>query len=245
MPYVRKRTVRRRAPLRRTKNTRKRTYPRRTQRPRARRGPTKGLRPKWENPISQGKLVKFKFADNGYTDSTSLVGNYQTSHVFAGNGCYDPDLGTIGVQPYGWDQYDAFYDRYIVHASKIKLSYNIDEAYKNLKVYVIPQNITPLTYRDPSDLKMMPGVRYKESTWQVLGSKKSVIYNYMSTRRMKKEMNLKDNTLSAQTNANPTNQWFWQVYFDSSTTAEALSITYDIEITYYVTLSKVDSVNES
>ncbi len=53
-----------------------------------------------------------------FTLDLSVAGN---SHTFRANGCFDPDVTGIGLQPRGFDQYATLYDRYVVTSSKIVL----------------------------------------------------------------------------------------------------------------------------
>lgn len=43
------------------------------------------------------------------------------TYFWRGNGCYDPDYSSTGHQPFSFDQWTAFYDRYTVISSRAEL----------------------------------------------------------------------------------------------------------------------------
>lgn len=50
------------------------------------------------------------------------VASPNRSYAFRANSGYDPDLTGTGHQPYGWDQYAALYDQYVVEKSRITVT---------------------------------------------------------------------------------------------------------------------------
>lgn len=66
------------------------------------------------------KLVKLVYVDTKQFD----VGiNAAIGHVFRLNSCFDPDLTGTGHQPYAFDQWSTFYNRYTVIGAKITCTF--------------------------------------------------------------------------------------------------------------------------
>ncbi len=72
-------------------------------------------------PIQSARqIVTLRYSDIVEINAgTAQVGG----HVFAMNGCFDPDITGVGHQPLGFDQWMALYGRYTVIESKIKCTF--------------------------------------------------------------------------------------------------------------------------
>ncbi len=70
-------------------------------------------------------LPKAKKVTMRYCTSVNLnpSAGGRDAHVFRANGLFDPDQSGIGHQPYGFDQWMAFYHHYTVTSSKITVTY--------------------------------------------------------------------------------------------------------------------------
>lgn len=183
------------------------------------------------------------YRDNGFTAAPAP----QDLRVFRGNSLYDPDFTGVGVQPYGYDQlFPALYATYTVRASSIKVMVAPTTDVRLLRVIVVASRNTNLNYRDVSDLRAFGAYRMAAISWVNGMARKNIVRHYATTARMFPEYGkFGDDTLTAQYNTNPNQGWHWLVFFDTSTTGETASIQYDVEITYYATARKTDSLNES
>lgn len=65
----------------------------------------------------KNKLVKMRYV----TESVIQCSGLSSSHTFAANGLYDPDITGIGHQPKGFDQWMAVYNHFNVLGSKISV----------------------------------------------------------------------------------------------------------------------------
>lgn len=205
--------------------------------------PSRQIRCKWANPLDRKQLVKFKYADAGYTLGTVGVANFYDSHIFRGNSLYDPDQTGVGVQPYGYDEYCALFNgRYKVYASKIKVSFYLSEASYGCLVGVYPAR-SEYSYHDSSDLRVTRGSRYRMLSSGTGITGRNTVYAYSTTRQNLPIIG--DDSTYASVGANPTNTWVWVVYANSESLAEELSIYFDVQITYYARLSKLENLNES
>lgn len=207
---------------------------------------SKMLRNKWENPLAYAKSVKFRYSDNGFTAFTDTDFGNQVIHVFRGNGPYDPDVSGVGVQPYGWDQYDALYGYYQCYGSRCTITCNpTTQNFSALKVFVFPFYGTAPDFTDPSDMKMTPFCRTKVMNDEGTASKqRTVVTNYMSTAKFLKT-SARDLGLKSAWGSTPNTQWYWIVAFDTSDSQEEVTVKYDVDITYWVKASRQENIDES
>jgi len=234
-----------------------RTFPRRSSRPSRARIPRRtrrsrafpGRRTQWKNPCPQTVCLNFRYVDNGFDGSTTSAGGFQSFHLFRGNSLYDPDYSGTGVQPYGYDQWVAVLGgtcQYEAYASSITVSYVITSAVANqVSCYVIPTRLPTLPYTDPSDLRVVPYCRWKQTDKTAGLTQKNWVKNYMSIRKLYRETNPRDATFASVYNTNPGYVWYWRVVFDTSNSAQEVNIVYDVKIKYYSRLTTNANVNES
>lgn len=113
MPYAKRARARR---PRKGNVYRRRTYrPRKTMRKR---------RPLWRNlPIGFPKthLVRFKYVDT--ISLNAAAAEVVSTYIFRANDCYDPDYTGTGHQPYGFDQWAAYYEHCHIIGSRCTVQY--------------------------------------------------------------------------------------------------------------------------
>lgn len=250
MPYGlrRRRTTSRRVSPSRSQLSDKSRITRRSRRYASGPSPVRSLRAKWTDPIPQNASYKFRYVDNGFNSTLDVVSGYRTFHRFSGNSCYDPDSSGIGVQPYGWDEVCALFPTgvYRVCASSCTISFAIASASASqVKVYLIPSRDASPSYTDVSDLLMIPGCRSTRIDKSAGLTRQNYLESYCTTRWIRKSFNNADSSWGANVATNPASMWYWLVYFDCGDTAESVNITFDVSITYYTLMSRVDSMNES
>jgi hypothetical protein len=71
-------------------------------------------------PMPPRKTVSFRYSAVK-TLTSGASGLFGSEALFRPNSLYDPDLGSTGHQPYGFDQMAAFYNRYRVTSFDIEL----------------------------------------------------------------------------------------------------------------------------
>lgn len=71
-------------------------------------------------PLPRQTYRKLKYIESFSLDSG--VGSVLASYTFSCNGLYDPNITSVGHQPYGFDQMMNFYNHYEVVASQIKVT---------------------------------------------------------------------------------------------------------------------------
>jgi len=67
--------------------------------------------------LPKSKRVKLKYGHH-----VDFSNNLSATYEWKANSAYDPDKTSIGNQPLGFDQWASFYSKYIVHASKFKVT---------------------------------------------------------------------------------------------------------------------------
>lgn len=170
-------------------------------------------------------------------------------HVFRGNSPYDPDATGFGVQPYGYDQMSNLYSTINVLASAIKVTANVipGETFgTKVTCLIAPSRFdTSLAYQDLSDLRANGNYRMSIFSHEQGLTRKNIVRNYMSTRRLYPDYTPKLQNFSTTFGGNPTNQWYWLVFFDTSTFLDEVQVAFDVEITYYMILNRENAINES
>lgn len=150
----------------------------------------------------------------------------------------------VGVQPYGYDDImkPSLYFWYKVIASKIAVRVYKTSNTDQVTISLLP-GFTSFTYDGIDDLKA-----YGRCTQKRLSDDKPTLYfkRYMTTAEMfRGRINIGDADLSAQYNTNPSTQYHWHLFADSTVVAQTVQIYFDVEITYYCRLLRQDSMNES
>lgn len=101
------------------KTMKKKTYKRRVRRNTLRKLYKRKLRI-YNNPFPNKRVVKMRYVGNFSIDPSAQSPAW---HIFSATSIYDPDVTTIGHQPFGHDQYQALYNHYTVLGSKITVTY--------------------------------------------------------------------------------------------------------------------------
>lgn len=214
-------------------------------------GQTRALRAKWVNPISTKALVRFTYADSGFSRTLTAIGGYYAYYVFRGNSLFDPDYTGVGVQPYGYDNLctSNMYSNYRVTASAIRAYFRPESTYadvRRLHAFILPYNDSAPVLSDISDTRMMPQSRetvYDGATESTKGAK---LKHYMSTQKINPVYTSADAGNQAAYSANPTNVWFWLIIFYlEEYDDEEVDIYFDVKIKYYSILQRSFVPNES
>lgn len=214
--------------------------------------------PIWKNPLPQEAKYKFTYQDTAFPLATDLGSSYRANHVFSGNDLFDPDVTGIGVQPYGFDSLcgiDCPFGRYQVFGSKCTVYPHVYEGQTSgdanstksfaLICTLVPTRNASVTYDAVDDLARMPFSRRRciENAEDAGGN--NILKSYVSSTKMWPEDKTIDAGHSAAHNADPSRRWYWILFVDSNEYANEINMYFDIKITYYTKLIKIDSVDES
>lgn len=170
---------------------------------------------------------------------------FNTKHIFRGNSLFDPDETGIGVQPYGYDQLTGLFGVFRVVGSKIRIYFRQDNNAPGAIKAVLLATTQNVDTFDIADLMQRPGTKGTSVT-VVDDTRKQKLWAYKSTRWLFPEVTTSDAGFNHAYNANPQNQWYWVVAFDTYDSGTTRQISYDVEITYYAICRQVSTpINES
>lgn len=177
-----------------------------------------------------------------YTESVivTVTGGSAVNYQFRGNSLYDPDLTSTGHQPTGYDEWSAFYNKFTVLGSSCDVKAYITgistALVVNGLVAVVPTvDASPtLTY---ANVLTLPNCKHKVFTYN---TSVGHVKNRMMTNKIfgKSLQAVKDDDYySASTTANPTNQWYWNIYINNADNSSNLSGQIVINVTYYARMT--------
>lgn len=156
-------------------------------------------------------------------------------HIFSGNGCYDPDITSVGHQPRGWDQWAALYSRYTCFGSKVQASF-ISASTEPFYCVICPFS-KPTTVTNP-DITTYKEVKYaKTAICNKTGKGQVTLHSYMSTSKIlgipPSKVGTSEN-LSASISSVPGAQWNWHCGATHLDHTSTLGVYINFTVTYYV-----------
>lgn len=184
-----------------------------------------------------------------YATQFSLIdgtGGLTTSYVFRGNSAYDPDYTGVGSQPVGYDEWSAFYGKYKVNASSIRLvfmSQSNSSPTANIMLSCTPT--IDLTVTDPVQLSLNPYTRTRFIATANGNAGVVHIKNYMASKKVFGDKTANDEDYEATISGNPFNQWFWKILAQSVDQSSTINVQVFATITYYIEFSDRRQLNFS
>lgn len=171
-----------------------------------------------------------------YNRQGSLSGIAPQSQVFRANSLFDPDFTGVGSQPLGFDQWAAFYRRYRVRASAIRVRYgnNAVSFAQQLLVAALNTNtvVTSQKQAMESNFKKV-GLMTMDN-----GTTSDSVSMFLTTAQMRgapPDVIEYNQDLTARVTTNPNDVWYWHVMgLDATDTGGTLSVPIEVEIKYYV-----------
>lgn len=208
---------------------------------------------KWNHPskTSQGlftkdrTFVKLRYAEVVSSSAASAARTY----VYSGTDIQDPNYTGTGVQPTGRDQYYGFYEKCVVHGSKIKVTALGSDSASATMMCVVPSTNAALADVYSSYIPYATTAKY--SKHRVFGTTlyngpKSV-KNRMTTKkclglkRLEYEKNAQDST-----NGPGDDEWYWNIMLYNLDGSAFDNTTYMlVELTYYCEFYHMKNINVS
>lgn len=194
----------------------------------------------------QTKMSKLSYVKAGQMTVSSGA---TASQIFSANSLYDPDVTGAGHQPYGFDQWSAFYNHYVVTGAKI--TYTIIPSATNAAVSsgIIHLLLTDdgTTAADSQTLMEQGKSRYR-----LMGVssnvKSTTIKQYYSARKFFNIKDVKDNLtrIGATVTASPSEQAYF-ITKVASLTGAVQTIVYDYiaKIDFFVQWSEPKELTAS
>lgn len=182
--------------------------------------------------IADRTYVKLKYyATVNFTTGSGII---IKDYLFRGNSLFDPDYQLGGTQPLGYDQWSAFYNRYMVFGSKIRVQFinlsSLDPLYTSVVPIGDAAALTP--YNDA--ISELPYVRTSILS-NGSGSKTVGFLNsYMRTKKIFGiSGSIDPEEYGATTGTGPNQEWYWAIRA-YSIPGNPLTATAFVTLTYYV-----------
>lgn len=171
-----------------------------------------------------------------FTEATGVSVPYEW--VFRGNSIRDPDAEGIGHRPRGVAQFEAVYTNYRVRACKFHAHIQSadNSALSSPIVYLFTDRVNTslsTTYAQNAQLQEIDKMQYHELGALNTGKGSYVLKSYKTTKSQL-QANADPADSSALITADPAQQWYWHLIWnspDNSTTAKFLTT---VRLTYYV-----------
>jgi len=210
--------------------------------------------------ITEGKAVNKKKAiqnkpfslSGGFPDRARLRLNYfegvvtntaiGVTQVWAGNGCFDPNITGTGSQPYNFDDWSLQYNRYRVVGSTIWANFITNAttyAATQCLLLVAPRHTTTTVIGSFESAISAPYAKFKILNQLNSGytPKSDVISHSMSTQKILGLTNaeLMSDQYQALFTANPSHLWYWHTSIQANDGTSTITgrlyvkIVYDIE----------------
>jgi len=162
--------------------------------------------------------------------------------IFRGNSIYDPEVALGGSSAYGFNQWEPFYQRYYVAASKIRIRAVNMSTSSCAYIQVIPSNIASVAATSERETE------FKYSKWRFLGPRdgganSGTVKHYMTTQKLtgRRGTDIEANYTGeigpgTSTGSDPITVWFWSVIGQDALGTAAVDLHVDCQLTYYVKL---------
>lgn len=170
--------------------------------------------------------VKLKYSSyfSGTTTTTAL------QQTVSGNSIFDPDVSGVGHEVLGHDQWSAFYNKYCVLSSSIKLMCQVGAG--AAMVTCRPQSVTTGVATIALEMEK-PRVKYVLPT--VYQTK--MLKHYQSTKSQFGKKNILDEQdFGANMSGNPANRWYWLIHSQAPDETTTSTVVIHYEVIYYVQL---------
>lgn len=150
------------------------------------------------------------------------------------NSIYDPDFSGVGTQPRGFDQYAVLYNQYTVNKAKLKITICIPTTGATGQL-MFGATFKPDTSGSATldQLADQPYTISKVTNQQTSALDRTITMTWDRKKRFPQDQT--SVSLSAQTNANPAEQEFWQIWYQNAynpLVAGASDVTFQYSIDY-------------
>lgn len=160
-------------------------------------------------------------------------------HTFHANSLYDPDYTGVGVQPFGFDQWSAFYNQYRVHYSTITAVLHDESPATNappLYIIIVPSHTTssslPVVLDELMQVPHAKLVMWNTITRNIIKVKHRV--NTIALLQRQDPNSTDSEDLWSLISANPPAPVYWHVYvFNDGGPIEYSGLKMNIKINYY------------
>lgn len=175
-----------------------------------------GLRRSVRQGMPDSVIVDLKY---GFQVTYAGISSFQLQQ-FKANSAFDPDLTGIGHQPRFFDQYSAFYGRYMVLSCRLSTTItNLSDADPML-IGVWPAATSSNTISNPSELVEQSYV--KTRLIPLAGGDPVHLTSFMTTRKMRGGSVMSDD-FSGTTSSDPSRLWYFNHYLVNTAAGNVLA----------------------
>lgn len=185
-----------------------------------------------QNTFSDRQIVKLNYFDQILMDPGSLGA---AGYAFRANCCFDPDYSSTGHQPMGFDQWGAFYQKFVVLGAKITVNPLSSDATSDGSSAII----TCALQRTPiQDININQQIEQKHSRYSTvqLGFRSRPIVVHYSAKKFEGVKDVSDNDdLFGTLSASPNKQSYFVISgYASQPSSDTKPIRLQVKINYIV-----------
>lgn len=234
-----------------TRNVRRKTTPyrkRKSRMQRQRRGRKYSIR----RSIPDYTMVALPFCETRHL--ANLNAHPSSGTAYRLNSLYDPYEPTApGHQPLGFDQYQAFFQRYRVHATKVQVTWfdpgSVTGTELRVGIYASPDSTNIPAGQDFSIMRELPNAKQTHlsvapgSSWR---ARLSGFYRLHRLQGVSKSDYNGDDDFEAEFGASPAKSPTVRILaWDPTSAMENANVWYEIKMTFYATLFKRRPLTQS
>lgn len=193
--------------------------------------------PTWQGAFPAGIETTFTYCETVQITTTAGVNDF---YVWSGNGIFDPNITGSGSQPFGFDQWTAVYNRYLVYGSQCTVEIAPTSSTQTLytfKITLVPYPLASgLSTTSADVIAEMPFAKTKTGTIYTVGNGGNQLTSYATTAKVfgvSRQAIDSDDTYAAAVSANPSKQWSWWVHCNNLTDDGSTTYNVRIRIKYY------------
>lgn len=188
--------------------------------------------------------LKTQFTYSNYNNCTGTLGTAY-NYVIRGNGPYDPNQTSQGLQPNGWDDMAAFYNKCTVLSSRIECWVANTEAVP-INLCLAPQPTASVgTNYIFDNYHQMPASKFTVLSISQGGNNVKHLVSHMGTKQMVNLNPVTEEGCSSSFGANPAIQWYWHIVGQALDRSSTCQFYLQYRVTYYCILSERTIIGQS
>lgn len=174
-----------------------------------------------------------------YTDEPVLSGTNTYHNVYRGNSPYDPDFSLGGTTATGYSQFcggNGPYLNYCCFGSKIIVNFmRTDTGTGPIEMFLLPSVLTTVSSTSSTQLRPQKYCKFRFVTNYQNSKSSTTIGHYFTTSKMYgRKSILSEDDFSAQYNANPVNEWFWNIVVQDPALTTTVTGKIWVKVKYYM-----------
>lgn len=187
--------------------------------------------------------IKLRYHED--VTATSIAGAF-AEHSYSANSLFDPRQSLGGEQPPGFDEWSAFYNRYRVLSSTIKVELIplTNTLTSMVDCVILPSRSNPSLLTTFDAIRTNTFAKHAICTNLDAGDIKTVA-NYVNIGKFMGEDIRTQNIFSALISSDPNTQVFWQIFTTAADGASEHTIRLRITISYWGEMFDRKELNES